>query len=92
MHRNTPNGIAFGSVQGPELGLADAYRVCQHGLEHRLELAGRTADNLQHLRCRGFSCKCLVAFAGEPRDVCYLIGSDGVWTIAALQRLGALRF
>ena len=26
-----------------ELGLADAHRVRQHGLEHRLQLAGRTA-------------------------------------------------
>ena len=40
MHRNTPNGIAFGSVQRSELGLADAYRVFQHGLKNRLKLAG----------------------------------------------------
>jgi len=50
MHRNAPNGIAFGSVQGPELGLADAYRVCQHGLKHGFQIARRRADNLEHLR------------------------------------------
>ena len=37
----------------PNLRLADARRVRQHGLEHRLQLAGRTGDDLQHLRCRG---------------------------------------
>src|SRR5262249_32647175 len=35
-----------------ELGLADARRLLQHGLEHWLQLAGRTADDLQHLRSR----------------------------------------
>ena len=33
----------------PNFGLANPRRVLQHGLEHRLELAGRAADDLQHL-------------------------------------------
>jgi hypothetical protein len=33
-----------------ELGFTDAHRVRQHGLEHGLQLAGRTRDNPQHLR------------------------------------------
>ena len=40
-------------IQGAELGLADARRVRQHGLEHRLQLAGRARDDLQHLGGRG---------------------------------------
>ena len=34
--------VALEQVQIAELGLADARRVLQHGLEHRLQLAGRT--------------------------------------------------
>ena len=67
MHRNTPNGIAFGSVQGPELGLADAYRVCQHGLEHRLKFAGRGADDFQHFGGRRLLLRRLTALAGRGR-------------------------
>ena len=39
--------------QVAELGLADARRIRQHGLEHRLQLAGRARDDLQHLGGRG---------------------------------------
>jgi hypothetical protein len=39
--------------QDAELGLADAGRVRQYGLEHRLQLAWRAADDLQHVRGRG---------------------------------------
>ena len=33
--------VAIVAVQHPEFCLADAHRVLQHGLEHRLGLAGR---------------------------------------------------
>ena len=39
--------------QCTELGLADTGGVLQHGLKHGLQLARRSADNLQHLRGRG---------------------------------------
>src|SRR5262245_52205000 len=40
-------------IEVAELGLANAHCIGQHGLEHRLKLARRTADDLQHLRgCR----------------------------------------
>ena len=42
MHRNSPKGISFASIQNAELGLADADCILQHRLEHRLQLAGRT--------------------------------------------------
>jgi hypothetical protein len=47
------DALAVAEKQGAEPGLADAHRVLQHGLEHRLELAGRAADDLQHLGGRG---------------------------------------
>ena len=43
----------FMEVQHAEGGFADAHRVLQHGLEHRLQFAGRACDDLQHLRGRG---------------------------------------
>jgi hypothetical protein len=53
MQRNRANRSSFGLKQHAELRLADAHRVRQHGLEHRLKLAGRTTDNLENLRGRG---------------------------------------
>src|SRR5262245_50628359 len=40
-------------MQYAEHGLADAGRIFEHRLEHRLQLAGRTADDLKDLgrRC-----------------------------------------
>src|SRR5215831_7125075 len=40
-------------MQYAELGLADAGRIFEHRLEHRLQLAGRTADDLKDLGRRG---------------------------------------
>ena len=33
-----------------ELGIADANGILQHGRKHWLKIAGRAADNLEHLR------------------------------------------
>jgi hypothetical protein len=52
MHCNSPKGISFASIQNAELGLADASRILQHRLEHRLQLARRTTNDAQHLRRR----------------------------------------
>ena len=34
----------------PNVGVADAHRVLQHRRKHWLKIAGRAADNLEHLR------------------------------------------
>src|SRR5262249_47464708 len=34
-----------------ELSFADAYRVFQHTLKHRFQIAWRRADHAQHVRC-----------------------------------------
>src|SRR5262249_50758626 len=40
-------------MQYAELGLADAGRIFEHRLEHRLQFAWRAADDLQDLRGSG---------------------------------------
>ena len=52
-HRRRAPRTALESEQSAEIGLANSHSVLQHGLEHRLQLAGRTRDDAQHLRCRG---------------------------------------
>src|SRR5262249_30188741 len=53
MYCHDAEGIAFAEHERAELGVAYARGVLQHGLEHGLQVAGRTADDLQHLRGRG---------------------------------------
>src|SRR5262249_16581138 len=49
MHCSNPEGIVFAQLQSAELGLAEPRRICQYGLEHRLQFTRRAADNLQHV-------------------------------------------
>src|SRR5262245_24623790 len=49
VHGGCMEAVAFCQEQDSELGSADSYRFFQHGLEHRRKLAGRTADNFEHL-------------------------------------------
>src|SRR6266705_3322788 len=46
-------GITIVSIHKSEFGLADAHGVLQHSVEDRTQLARRTADDAQYLRCRG---------------------------------------
>jgi hypothetical protein len=39
VHGHGPEAIGFPEIERAELGLADAGRVLQHSLEHRLQLA-----------------------------------------------------
>jgi hypothetical protein len=41
------------TIQHTKLGLADANSILKHSLEHRLQLARRGGDDLQHLGGRG---------------------------------------
>jgi hypothetical protein len=50
MYRNGAQGIPLGPKQHTEFGLAEPGRILQHCLEHRREIAGRAADDLEHLR------------------------------------------
>ena len=51
MRRHEAKGVAVPAVDAARHGVADAYRFLQHGFKDRLKIAGRAADNLQHLRC-----------------------------------------
>src|SRR5215468_6585335 len=52
VQRNVPEYIAFVEQQVAEASLADANSVLKHSLEHWLQLPGRRADDMQHLRGR----------------------------------------
>ena len=45
-------GVAVPAIDISELGIADANRVLKHRRKHRLQIAGRATDNLEHLRRR----------------------------------------
>ena len=53
MSGEQPERVAFPKRQDTELRSANPGRVLQHDFEHRLQLAGRTGDDLQHLAGRG---------------------------------------
>src|SRR5262249_3230866 len=40
IHGDSAESISFTQIHGAELGCADTRRILQHGLEHRLKLAG----------------------------------------------------
>src|SRR5215471_4964823 len=58
-----------------KFGVADARRILQHRLEHRLQLAGRTADDTEHLRGRGLLLQRLAQLVEQAR---VLDGDDGL--------------
>jgi hypothetical protein len=53
VHRDGTKGVALAKVQIAKLGAAKAHGFLKQGRKHRLEIAGRAGDDLQHFRCRG---------------------------------------
>ena len=51
-------------IERAEPGLAELRRVSQEALEHRLQVAGRTADDLEHLRGSGLLLQRLAQISG----------------------------
>ena len=45
--------LAVPAVDIPKLSVTDADGFLQHGGKHWLKIAGRAADDLEHLRCSG---------------------------------------
>ena len=89
-HRvRTPRAI-LKAKQNPETGLADAHGICQHGLKHQLQLAGRCADNLENLGGGGELFQRLVPLAGELYSLGFLAGSGGTATGHGLCRNATL--
>ena len=48
-------------------GVAEAYRLFQHRIEHRRQIAGRGVDHLQHLGGRGLLFQRLPLLGDQPR-------------------------
>ena len=53
MERASAERLAVIEIEGPEFCITQPYRVRQHCLEYRLQLAGRRADDPQHIGRRG---------------------------------------
>src|SRR5262249_61577485 len=67
VHRDRAKGVSLAQEQVAELRLAEADRVCQHGLEHWLQRAGRAANDAQHLRGRRLLLKGFVQLVEQSR-------------------------
>src|SRR5512142_1041232 len=50
---NRMKAVAIAKIQRTKLGLANSRSVREHGVKDRLQLAGRTTDDLEHRRRRG---------------------------------------
>src|SRR5262245_31340097 len=53
VERDVTKSVSIVQAQSAKLSVAEPCCVRQHGLENRLQLSRRTADDLQHLRGRG---------------------------------------
>src|SRR5262245_46368236 len=53
MDRDGAKSITFEKPKIAERGLTDSGCICQHRIEDRLQLTGRTGDDLQYFRCSG---------------------------------------
>lgn len=66
MKGNGTEAARVAKQENTELGLTEARRVREHGLEYRLEVAGRARDDLQHLGGRRLLLQCFAELA-RPR-------------------------
>src|SRR5580704_652647 len=53
MCRYEAPGVAIIAIDTTKFGIADSYGLLQHRRKHRLKIAGKAADNLQHFRGGG---------------------------------------
>src|SRR5262245_8705645 len=53
-------------MQHSEFRSADSYRVFQHGIENRVQVAGRAADGLKHIGGRGLLLERITQFVKQP--------------------------
>ena len=76
VHRHSAKCVPLTQEGHTKICSADTNRILQHGLEDRLKLAGRRADDAQDLRCGLLPLQRLVAFAGKTRGLRFL-GDSG---------------
>src|SRR6516164_6761333 len=70
-----PGSAILEPPQSPEIGCTNARCIFQHRLENRLQFAGRTADDTEHLGGRGLLLQRLAQLVKQPR---VLNGDDGL--------------
>src|SRR5262249_61751706 len=75
VHCDDAKIIALVQHQRPTGGFAKTSRVLQHGLEHRLQLARRTRNDLKYLSGGRLLLQRLAQFVQQPR---VLDGDDGL--------------
>src|SRR5262249_6393955 len=61
VHGGDSEGVALAQEERSKLGLAEAHRIRQYGLEDRLQFSRRAADDLQDIR----GCRLLLQRLGE---------------------------
>jgi hypothetical protein len=64
MNGNASELISLAEQKACKFGIAQADRILQHGLKHRLQCARRTADHLQHLGGRRLPLQCFTQIVG----------------------------
>ena len=74
MKRDGTEAIALPQPQDAKLGLADARGILQHRLKYRLQIAGRSADDAQHLRGCGLLLRRFGKLAPETRVLRFKLG------------------
>ena len=71
MQADTTKLVTLAEEQAGEFGFAQARRVRQYGIEHRLQVAGRTRNDVQHLRGRGLLLQRLGEFTGARFELLF---------------------
>ena len=90
VHGDGPESRPLDQPQIAELRFADPRRVLKHGLEDGLKLAGRTRNDLQHLRGRDLLFQRLIALPLQQRDLLIQAGNRRFTRVGDLQRIAAL--
>jgi hypothetical protein len=73
-HRSGSEILAVIGVQMATCGLAQPQRLFQHRIEHRLQVAGRGIDDLQHLGGGSLLFQCLVKLGSALGKLTFEIG------------------
>src|SRR5262249_3068482 len=67
VYRSEAKFVPIPHIQTPEIGLTDASRVIQHGLEHGSDLARRAGKDTKHLRRHALQLQRFPQLVEQPR-------------------------
>ena len=83
-------GIAVPSEDDSSMCSAQPRRGIDKAVQHRLQIEGRPANDLEHVGGRGLLLQRLAQLAPEPRNLCFLLGRSGTATAHDFRRIGVL--